>query len=207
MMTLSDLLRKKNYDEFSLDELARSNKTDKATACQHLSPKNYTLIYENYFKKLRQDPITLLEIGIESGASLKTWYQYFPNGKIIGIDINKKCSQFKNDRINIEIGSQNDEAFLQQLINKYVEFDIIIDDGSHVWKDQIKSFEILFPVLKKNGFYFVEDLHTSYDSSGRYGDLGSEINFVHWFKEMTDLIVKGQYYSISFYKSLCLIQK
>ena len=37
-------------------------------------------------------------------------------------------------------------------------FDIIIDDGSHDPKDQIKSFESLFPSLKCGGVYVVEDI-------------------------------------------------
>ncbi len=43
-----------------------------------------------------------------------------------------------------------------------VFFDIILDDGGHTMKQQITSFKILYPFVKKGGIYIIEDLHTSY---------------------------------------------
>jgi demethylmacrocin O-methyltransferase len=65
---------------------------------------------------------------------------------------------------NTEIfcGSQSDEKILSKIVNKYKKFDIIIDDGSHVNKDVIKTFNFLFPFLSENGLYFIEDIQTSY---------------------------------------------
>jgi cephalosporin hydroxylase len=41
-------------------------------------------------------------------------------------------------------------------------FDIVIDDGSHVFEHQIASFEALFPLASSTAVYIVEDVHTSY---------------------------------------------
>ena len=41
-------------------------------------------------------------------------------------------------------------------------FDIIIDDGGHSMPQQIISFLTLFPHVKSQGLYVIEDLHTSY---------------------------------------------
>jgi len=38
-------------------------------------------------------------------------------------------------------------------------FDIIIDDASHISPLSIRSFEILFKLLKRGGIYVIEDLH------------------------------------------------
>lgn len=46
-------------------------------------------------------------------------------------------------------------------------YDIIIDDGSHMVRHVIASFEALFPYLRRGGLYIIEDLHTSYWK--RYG--------------------------------------
>ena len=53
------------------------------------------------------------------------------------------------DRNNIEVhkGSQSDQSFIEELISKYTEFDIIIDDGSHLSKDVKKSFELLLSLI------------------------------------------------------------
>ena len=47
-------------------------------------------IYENYFEKLRNNELNILEIGVENGDSLRVWSNYFVNSKICGIDIVKK---------------------------------------------------------------------------------------------------------------------
>jgi hypothetical protein len=45
------------------------------------------------------------------------------------------------------------------------ELDIIVDDGSHDSGHQILTFATLFPHLKPNGYYVVEDCLTSYNST------------------------------------------
>jgi hypothetical protein len=43
-----------------------------------------------------------------------------------------------------------------------IEFDVILDDGSHRCSDVIETFKIMFPKIKNGGIYIVEDLCTSY---------------------------------------------
>jgi demethylmacrocin O-methyltransferase len=52
-----------------------------------------------------------------------------------------------------------------------MEFDIILDDGSHINDDVIQSFKIMFPKIRKGGVYIAEDLQTSYWSN-HYGYRG-----------------------------------
>ena len=56
----------------------------------------YTKIYEKYFKYLRDQKLTILEIGIADGKSLLTWSEYFKKSKIIGIDIHNIDIKKKN---------------------------------------------------------------------------------------------------------------
>jgi demethylmacrocin O-methyltransferase len=114
------------------------------------------------------------------------WKSYFPNANIVGIDI--QSYNFKIERITTFVGDQTDLKFLSGLLKKYRNFDVIIDDGSHVSKDIIKSFTFLFDFLVDGGLYVVEDLQTSYFP--RYG--GSRINLkknntsINFFKSLVD---------------------
>ena len=122
-------------------------------------------LYDKYFTSLKNLKINILEIGIENGDSLRIWREFFPNANICGIDIDKK--NFKIENVDILQGDQSNQFFLKSVIDKYKNFDIIIDDGSHQSKHIIASFKFLFPFLNNNGIYVVEDLQTSYFP--RYG--------------------------------------
>jgi len=161
----------------SLTELANLYGSDKGTVGP--SPKwgahNYTDIYEAYIERNRSSVITILEIGLgvvgkrwdalivhgrnTGGASLKMWYHYFPNATIFGIDVNP-CSYLDNDRIKTFVADQSSvhelEAFMKA--TKGIDFDIIIDDGSHRPDHQQISLSFFFKKLKSGGLYFIEDL-------------------------------------------------
>jgi tetratricopeptide (TPR) repeat protein len=57
----------------------------------------------------------------------------------------------------VEIGSQDDPAFLARMCAAYPPT-IIIDDGSHLAHHVIYTFERMYPSLLPGGFYVVEDL-------------------------------------------------
>ncbi len=127
----------------------------------------YTL-YSRHLKRFRFKKIKLLEIGVggyenpqSGGGSLRLWRSYFPFSSVFAIDINDK-SPHEERRIKIFKGSQSDIGFLQRVIEKTGELDVIIDDGSHMSDDVIASFEFLFPSLKNGGIYVIEDTQTSY---------------------------------------------
>lgn len=124
---------------------------------------SYCGIYERYLKELQSYSVTLLELGIggyhypdRGGASLKMWYDYFPNASIIGVDIHTKTG-LCNDRIKTVVISQDSDDLLT-----LSQPDIVIDDASHINPLTIRSFEILFPRLKSGGFYFIEDIESSW---------------------------------------------
>jgi len=155
------------------------------------SSKNVTgflEIYENYFKELKEKEINILEIGVENGDSLRIWRDYFRKANICGLDIVKK--DFTINNVEILRGDQSDHKFLDTVIEKYKKFDIIIDDGCHVSKYIINTFEHLFDYLSDGGLYIIEDLQTSYIP--RYG--GSRINLnkkntsMNFIKSLSDSI-------------------
>jgi len=87
------------------------------------------------------------------------WKGYFSKAKIYGLDIDPRVKQFEEDRIFIEIGNQADENLLALIADTAGHFDIIIDDGSHVNRHIIKSFECLFGRLI--GFHKIRSFRDS----------------------------------------------
>lgn len=131
----------------------------------------YLDIYDRYFNKMRHDVKTMLEIGVRDGGSLRMWQEYFPNAIIYGVDINPDCKKHENDRIKIIIGDQNDDDNLNQIKNIIGSCDIILDDGSHMTKHQIRTFNVLYGSVKRGGYYVIEDLRNSYEEVNEMHDL------------------------------------
>ena len=65
---------------------------------------------------------------------------------------------------------QSDAAALQAFAEQNGPFDLIVEDGSHIWSHQIIGLQILLPHLRPGGQYIVEDLHTSY--AAEFGETG-----------------------------------
>lgn len=138
---------------------------------------HYLDVYNKHFKDVRMEQLSILEIGVQGGGSLKMWAEYFPNSIIHGVDTDKKCKRFEDGRIKVFIGDQEDCAFLDTL----AEYDIIIDDGGHTMSQQITSFKYLWSrSLYSNGVYIIEDLTTSYwpKFSGGYQKPGTTVNYL-----------------------------
>lgn len=198
----------------------------------------YLTEYDRLFGDCRDDPISLLEIGIQNGGSLEIWSQYFSNAKhLIGCDINPDCSNLLYDdtRISVIVGDANAPDICAQVFNKSSGFDIVIDDGSHLSGDIIKSFALYFTKVKAGGIYVAEDLHCSYwdqfegglfdpySSISFFKRLSDVINHEHWGVPKTRLdLLRGismryhvdfdeeslaQVHSVEFVNSMCIVRK
>ena len=122
---------------------------------------NYMTEYEKYFAPLKDKAISILELGVGNGTSLKIWHEYFKNANIYGIDIKPDCKIFENERTHVFIGAQEDLIFLDYVCNEICEeFDIIIDDCGHVPGNQVISLDFLLGKLKQGGIYAIEDIRS-----------------------------------------------
>lgn len=134
-----------------LCELAMKYGTDKCPHHRGLRPgHSYTPFYQELFWPIHNHVRTVLEIGIETGASLRMWEEFFPNADIIGLD-NDSTTLFATDRIMTSTNAK-------MLADFYDPFDIVIDDASHCPIDILHYFELFFPRLIKGGFYVIEDV-------------------------------------------------
>lgn len=175
---------------FNLNKLAVIHRTDK------FGGHFYTPHYQHFFRKFKFKKMNVLEIGvggyddpIRGGNSLRMWKSYFPFSKIYSIDIYDK-SKLQEKRIKIFKGSQVDPILLERICNEVGEFDLIIDDGSHINEHVIQSFEFLFPKLKKGGYYVIEDTQTSYwnEYGGTSLDFNKKGTIYEYFKNKVDAL-------------------
>jgi len=199
---------------------------------------SYIDIYDHALRGYRTRPIDMLEIGIQNGGSLEIWAKYFPKARaIVGCDINTACESlsFSDPRISVVIGDAGEPETARKIGRIAETFDIVIDDGSHLSGDIIRSLALYFPRLKGGGLYIIEDLHCSYwptFGGGLYDDfsannflklLADVVNVEHWsleksvgklfseFSERHDVNVVDSFrdgvFSVSFYNSICIISK
>lgn len=199
-----------------LDRIGLKTKTDKSSV-HH----NYLHTYEKYFEPIRNKELLVFEIGCggyhfsnKGGESLYMWREYFVNSRIITIDLYDKSNVWCPANCEIHKCSQDDGKALMNVLNGR-QPDIIIDDASHINPLTIKTFEILFPQLKKGGIYVVEDTETSYWSAvatdGTDFKGGThDMTVMNYFKRKADeinLIDTSDIQTIHFWKGLIFIFK
>lgn len=150
----------------------------------------YLTEYDRLFDNYRDKPVRLLEIGIQNGGSLEIWSKYFGNAAaLIGCDINPDCARLNYDdpRISVIVGDSNAPDVCERILQRTPQFDLIIDDGSHLSSDIIKSFALYFPRIAEGGVFIAEDLHCSYWSQFE-GGLFDPYSSISFFKRLTDVI-------------------
>ena len=141
----------------SLVEILRGKPTDKVA-------NGLAEFYDELFGDIRNDVRKILEIGIDKGGSIQGWREFFPHALVYAVD--RRAEAITNIAINdhntVAICCDvTDRQSMEHLLG-YFDFDIIIDDGSHINKDVILAFDILWPRLRTGGYYIVEDIQVPY---------------------------------------------
>lgn len=157
LTSLSQATRRRIH-EMTLDEIGAKYGTDKDS--RH---HDFLRFYERRLKGYREQPFTLVEVGVYRGGSVRMWAEYFPKAQIVGLDVNPDCKALSGGNIHIGIGDASRIDFIFEIINEFGRPLIVIDDGSHRWDHQITTLQLLFPLLVPGGAYVVEDLDTSFD--------------------------------------------
>jgi hypothetical protein len=182
---------------------------------------HYFGVYDRHLARYRGTDVHVLEFGVAQGGSMQMWKDYFgPRCRIYGVDKNPACKAAEEERVEVLIGDQEDRQFLRTLAAKVPKIDVLIDDGGHRMKQQIHTFEELFPRVDANGVYICEDLHTSYWSNfgGGYRKRGTYIEYakglidaIHaWHSQSKSLRVTDftqSAHGLHFYDSVLVIEK
>ena len=131
----------------------------------------YGLYYAKYLKPfvLANQKVTLVETGILRGIGLATWCDLFPDGRVIGLDIDlghitsntpilEKLGAFSQNSPELHEFDQlvDNREMLGRILDQD-KVDIAIDDGLHSVDSIIKTMRSLQPHLANDFVYFVED--------------------------------------------------
>ena len=150
---------------------------------------HYFEIYNRHFKRYIGQDVTIMEIGVNRGGSLQIWKKVLgKNARIIGVDIDPSCKQFEEDQIQIYIGDQEDRNFWKKIKQEVPKLDILIDDGGHYMRQQIVTFEEMFPHVKEDGVYLCEDTSTSYAKGEFHAGYRQPDTFIEYSKNFIDYI-------------------
>lgn len=150
-------------------------KSDKGSENITESHHNYTIVYNELFKDIKNKKLNIFELGIGtmdqslisampvnglSGASLYGWREYFINSNIYGADIDKNIL-FQTDRIKTFYCDQTRPDTIQKMWSNPLlqnNMDIIIEDGLHTFEANVIFFENSIHKLNKGGYYIIEDI-------------------------------------------------
>jgi cephalosporin hydroxylase len=118
---------------------------------------SYGPMYEEWLTPRRNGVKAVLELGVLYGGSLRKWRDYFPSAQVVGLDIDHVTMVHGEKRILTVEGNVADSKVLSTLRDMY-EWDMIVDDASHLTIHQFQALKYLWPSLRDGGLYFIEDL-------------------------------------------------
>jgi hypothetical protein len=120
---------------------------------------DYAKFYEDYFKRFKEKKISIMEIGSFYGNAAAALFFYLRNAEIYSADIFPDLFKYKSDRIkNFFVDSSSEKSIQKSILSLNCQFEIIIEDASHSFKDQIISLFMLFPIIKSGGIFITEEL-------------------------------------------------
>ena len=150
-----------------LRSLAAKWRSDKDPSILH----GYTPYYQELLKDM--DVRKMLEIGIGCpenmghvegygivpGLNLLMWEEYFQDAEIYGLDINPDILVNKGRIRSFQCDQGSEDSLRAATARTGGEFDLIIDDGSHLPEHQVLTAKVLIPlILKPGGIYIIEDV-------------------------------------------------
>ena len=138
-----------------INQYAQPSKQDGKKIIAH----GYAKIYEKYLKNNKDRISSIIELGSFYGNASAAFFFYFKNAKIYSADINPDMYLYSSKRLkNFFTDTSSRVSIEKNIINQDIEFDLIIEDASHMLKDQIISLFILFKTLKSGGVFIVEEI-------------------------------------------------
>jgi spermidine synthase len=124
----------------------------------------YTEFYGPFLSARRESVARVLEIGMADGGSIQMWAEFFPNAEIFGVDIKESESPvIEQLKENPRVRLFYEDAYKPKFVNKLkvLEFDIILDDGSHDMDSWAKFLRLYPKLLADDGILMIEDIYST----------------------------------------------
>ena len=150
----------------------------------------YTAVYNLLFSYMRYNPIVLGEIGILDNMSMLCWREYFPNATLYGYEYSEmRLQKALSDKLSNTVYSKMDVKDVESIQEglQSTMFDIIIEDSTHEFNDQIRFANIAYKHIKPGGFLIIEDIFRE-ESEQRYVDALADIS--KYFSSMTFIVTE-----------------
>lgn len=124
---------------------------------------SYGPVYDRLFDaSVRRSVLNVLEVGVLNGGSLQAWEVGFPEAKVFGMDV-RPCVDVIGQRTTIGVANSIVPRQVHECMDRWGAkpgtFDLIVDDGSHKFHDQVATAAVLLPFLKETGTYVIEDVY------------------------------------------------
>jgi SAM-dependent methyltransferase len=168
-----------SFSRTDLCELGVIFPTDKSpysegSASGHRHP--YTAVYDFLFSSLRSKPINFGEIGIEQNQSMKCWRAYFSKASLWGWEYyDEKIEHALKDNLQgvtyLKMDVTKEESIAAGFEKSLATFDVIIDDSTHSFEDQIKIAKVVHRYLKPGGYFIIEDIFRKRSEQDYYNQL------------------------------------
>ena len=149
--------------------------------CNKSIAHNYTHFYHQLLDRIREKDVVFCEIGLGTnnqdvpsmmsanyrpGASIRGWSDYFSarTGPVYGFDVDERV-MFHEDGIQTAYFDQTDPSAILATMRAtgLLEsgIDVFLDDGLHTFDGNFIALCCVWPLIKKNGLYLIEDMAQS----------------------------------------------
>lgn len=170
------------------------------------------IILENLIEKKGVKKILEIGIGGHSheyigGETLRVLKFFFNNAYIYAIDIMPK-SFLDSKSVKTLVCNEGDKSKMKKISDQIGNLDLVIDDCSHIPKNQISNFEIFFEKLNDGGVYIIEDINISYlNAIGGDPKLSSQKNIISYLSyyvhnTQSQMLIKEEMEKIIKYKNI-----
>ena len=148
-----------------LCQLGAVHNTDKSpyNANLELHKHPYTAIYSLLFAPYQDKEFVFVELGIEDNASMRMWDSYFSKAQLFGLEYyDEKIKKAEKDKLKKVIYEKIDVTSITSIKKGFKKLpkppQIVIDDSTHQFNDQIKIIETVLPFMPSGGILVIEDI-------------------------------------------------
>ena len=171
-MKINKLIIDSTYSETELCRLGALHGTDKSPYNNDvgLHKHSYTAVYDFLFASKRYEKLKIAEIGILKNKSMLCWREYFPNSilhvfEFFGSEIENAKKDGLLDTSYFFMNIKDEASIKLSLKNAATIYNLVIEDSTHVFEDQIRFINNIHPYILPGGMLIIEDIFKNADES------------------------------------------